>query len=326
MHREEVAMSPASRAEVAMSPASRALTVVLLAVTAPAALPQQLSARPGVAERPTLEQPVRAALAPGGRVLVTDYTLKQVCTLAEDGRTIVDSFDVPGLPTALGVLGDRVFVGNEATRRVEIYALDGQPLGTLGGPDVVVEDPRDLAIDEAAQRLYVVDGLAREVKVFDLATPQGTLVAAIGGPGSTSVEFQHPTGIALDPIAQEVLVGDFGGMNATTKPRVIVFGYDGSFHKTISGSGGPTGQYFARPQGMLIGSSGHLFIVDSWRGEVIVMDRTTGEQVASLGEYGRGTGKLLLPLGLVVRGPDEDLWVTSASSQRVQRFEKGGQL
>jgi DNA-binding beta-propeller fold protein YncE len=308
-----------------MNPAKGALAIMMLVLTAPA-FTQQLSGGRAVKERPTIETPVRAALAPDGRVMVTDYTLKKVCTLAEDGRTILESFDVPGLPTALGVSGNRIYVGNESARRVEIYTLDGQSLGTLGGAGFLVEDPRDLAIDEVSQRLYVVDGLAGEVKVFDLTAPQGALVATIGGPGETSVDFQNPTGIALDPLTQEVYVGDFGGMDATTKPRVLVFGHDGTYRKTIAGSGGPTGQYFARPQGMLIGSSGHLYIVDSWRGQVIVMDRATGEQVASLGEYGRGEGKLLLPLDAVVRGPGEDLWVTSASSRRVQRFEQGGQF
>jgi DNA-binding beta-propeller fold protein YncE len=306
-----------------------ALTLVLAAPTAPAQLQPKLGrAKVEKTDPPPLRlhTPTRATVDAAGHLLVTDYRLRRVCRVGSDGCTIIGGFKVSGLPTAIGAVDTRVFVGLEDARRVAIHAPGGLELGTLGGAGFEVGDPRDLVIDPQLQRLYVVDGLAKEVKVFDISTPEGTLVGTIGGPGTASSTFQHPTGITLDPVAQEVLVSDFGPMAAGADPRVIVFGVDGSYRGYISGDGGPTGQWFGRPQGLAIGPSGHLFVVDSWRGEVIVMDRVTGDGVANIGGYGKKPGQMRLPLDVVMHGPDQDLWVTSASNRRVQKYPAGGQL
>ena len=299
----------------------------LLLASAPSpgqtAAPGRLSLTPSVRR---LDAPVRIARGPGGELLVTDYELHHVCVVGPDGKKILRSFPVALQPSALGVLGQRVFVGSETARLVQVHNLRGRLEGTLGGPGFVIGDPRDLAVDVQRRRVFVVDGAALEIKVFDLSSALGQLAATISGPGVAWSNLQNPTGIALDETAQEVLVADFGTLNSTVPPRVMVFGYDGSSHGWISGKGGPTGQYFARPQGLWLGSSGHLFVVDSWRGEVVVMDRASQTQVAVLGGYGKKPGQLLLPLDLTVLGPNEDLYVTSTSSHRVERFAAGGQL
>jgi DNA-binding beta-propeller fold protein YncE len=307
-----------------------AMTLVLAAPVVSAQLQPTLGGRPKVAktEPPPLRlhTPTRATVDPSGQLLVTDYRLRRVCRVASDGRTILGSFKVQGKPSAIGAADTRVFVGLEDERRVAIHAPGGKELGTLGGAGFEIGDPRDLVIDPQLQRLYVIDGLAKEVKVFDITTTEGVLVSVIGGPGTLSSTFQNPTGITLDPGAQEVLVSDFGPMSAGASPRVIVFAYDGTYIKYISGNGGPTGQWFGRPQGLAIGPSGHLFVVDSWRGEVVVMDRDTGDAVAYLGGYGKKPGQMRLPLDVVLLGPDQDLWVTTATNRCVTRYAAGGQL
>lgn len=306
------------------------LVLLLLLSGSDSASAQLEPARPHIGtQQPApllLRSPVRAAVTPTGELLVTDYALRRVCVVAADGRLVEQSFRVQGLPTAIGVLGSRIFVGNELDRRVDVYTRTGEWLGVLGGPGTEVGDPRDLAVDEDLQRVFVVDGLAREVKVFDATTLTGSLLATLGQPGSQSHEFQNPTGIALDPLGQRVFVAEYGVMDAGAQPRVVILGYDGASLGTLQGDGGPTGQYFARPQGLLLGASGHLFVVDSWRGEVVVMDLASGTQVGVLGGYGKQPGQLLLPLDLVVGGPDGDLFVTSASNRRVERFPAGGTL
>lgn len=277
-----------------------------------------------VTRAPVLESPTRIALEPGGMMLVSDYYGRCIARYSPRAGRVVATIPVGGKPTGIAASGDRIYVGNETTGGIEVYHADGYFMGFLGGDEQFVLDPTDLAIDAEAGLLFAVDGEADEVKVFSLAG-DGLLVGTISGPGLEEHHLQNPTGIALDPSAAEVYVADYGEIEDGADPRVLVFGYDGSYHGSISGDAGTHGYFFSKPQGLAIGPSGHVFVVDGWLGRVVVMDRATGSEVARLGRFGSKPTDLRLPLDAVIYGPGLDLYVTSNLTRRVVRFDEGGQ-
>ena len=285
---------------------------------------KESAAPSGVAKAHVLKSPTRVAIEPSGMLLVTDYYGECVARYSPASGRVVETVPVTGRPTGVAALGERIYVGNETTGGIEVYHTSGYFIGFLGGPDQFVLDPTELAIDAAANLLFAVDGEAEELKVFTLAG-DGQLIGTISGPGLEEFEFQNPTGLALDTVASEVYVADYGEIEEGVNPRVLIFGYDGAYRGSISGEAGTHGYYFSKPQGLAIGETGHVFVVDGWLGRVVVMDRATGEEVTRLGEFGSGRSDLRLPLDPVIYGPDRDLYVTSNLTRRVVRFPEGGQ-
>lgn len=301
-----------------------AIAVAASAATAQIDAPPLSKMSPSVTPAPVLHSPVRAAEGAGGMVFVSDYEGRCIARYSPVAGRVVSTIEVGGKPTGVATLGTRVYVGNETTGGIEVYHTDGWFIEFLGGEDQFVLDPTDLAIDPTLNLLFAVDGEAKEIKVFGLEEG-GTLIRTISGPGLEDHLLQHPTGIALDPVTGELYVADYGEIEEGVDPRVIVFGYDGSFHGSISGNAGAHGYYFSKPQGLAIGETGHVFVVDGWLGRVEVMDRATGAEVTRIGEFGTQRGQLRLPLDPIILGPNRDLYVTSNLTNRVVMFPEGGQ-
>lgn len=271
--------------------------------------------------------PIRiTASANESLLFVTDHQLNGVVTLRTRDLRPKHSFLIEGRPGGIAQLDGTLYVGNNTTQQIEIYNLRGRLQGVLGGPDSYIGKPMDFAIDESRGLFFAVDGLEKNIQVWDLNTPGGQLVAEIGEPGDIMGTFQHPTGIAIDPIAQEILVADYGESERSLYPRIMIFNYDGTFTRYISGKAGMMGYRFSKPQGLVVDDANHIFIVESWQGKVVAIDRTTGNPVAEIGEYGYDPGQLRLPLDLVIIGTDKDMYVTNNRTGRIEVFPEGGQL
>lgn len=273
---------------------------------------------------PRLESPARIAATPDGKLIVSDYGQKAIAIVDPVHLSVISVIPTNGRVTGIATTNDRIYVGNQATGGIEIYSRAGTLLGFLGGAEQYILDARDLAIDRANNRLYAIDGIEKSVKVFDLAG-DGTLVQTIAGPGLLEEQLQNPTGLALNFATSEVYISDFGEIEEEVDPRVLIFGLDGTFHESITGNGGAQGFFFSKPQGLAIGETGHVFVVDSFLGQVIVMDRATGEVVTRIGEHGSETGQLRLPVDVVIFGDNRDLMVLSNRNRRVELFPGGGQ-
>ncbi len=290
------------------------------------ALSTAASAQPTLTPVPAFqrfEAPTRLAADELGRVFVTDYDQKSVTILDPVKLKVLSKFPIAGNVTGLAVAAGRIYVGNETLHRIEIYDESGKLTGVLGGEAETVADPSDLAIDHAKSLLFAVDGGAKCIKVFTLSG-DGTLIATIAGGGTGDNFLQHPTGLTIDPAAEEVYVSDYGDIENDVEPRVAVFGYDGGYRGSISGSHGAQGYYFSKPQGIAIGETGHVFVADAWLGRVVVMDRATGGQVTTIGEYGALRGQLRLPLDILILGENRDLYVTGSMDHKVEFFAEGG--
>jgi DNA-binding beta-propeller fold protein YncE len=247
-----------------------------------------------------MRSPIRLASAPGGKLLVSDSRWHVVLRVDEESRTADQAFLVDGKPLAVGMRGDQIFVGNATTNTVDVFGASGGFSYSFG--DGAAPYPTDLAIDDALGLVFVVAGGTRDVKVFSLSGElQGTIT------GSGGARLQSPTGIAVDEGRREVLVSDYGAVGGHAS--VKIFDYDGSLVGEITGGTdcGVTGCSggFSRPQGLAVDGTGLIYLADALLGQVLVLDRASGEAVAMLGAHASDGGDLRLPMDVVLGGRGE---------------------
>jgi DNA-binding beta-propeller fold protein YncE len=267
----------------------------------------------------SMASPVRLATTPRGRLLVSDARRGMILSVDPVTLRADQGFQVEGRPLAIGLIGKRVFVGNVSKRTIEVYDAHGGSLQRSFGPGAV-EHPTDLAVDDVLGLIFVLDGGTKQVKVFDT---RGVSRGTISGPGTGAEWLQVPTAIAVDRVAREVLISDYG--TPGDQAAVKIFDYDGNYLTEISGAGdcgmmGCTGG-FSRPQGLEVDGQGRVYLVDALLAQVLVFDRGTLELVNTLG--GRsGSPGLRVPLDVTI-GIDGDLFVTSNRTRTVEVFYGG---
>ncbi len=272
-----------------------------------------------------LVSPVRIASGKKETFYISDFLAEAIVEVEASGAgvSIVTGFAVPGRP--LGVAwakGNRLLVGNATTRTVDVYRTsNGKWLLSLGSPGTF-GIPGDIAVDDSQDLVFVVDGPAKTVRVFDLK--DGSPLYEISGPGPGDLFLQNPTGVAVDAVRRQVLISDYGEpTQSSSPPSVKIYTYDGNHVKTISGRAGMIGQRFSRPQGLAVDDTGRILLVDAVAGEVLVLDYETGAVVETLGRPGSGPGELWLPLDVVV-DENRGVFVTNNRPRRVEVFSLGG--
>jgi len=261
----------------------------------------------------SLTSPVRLT-GSGAQLAATDYQTQYVFLYDKYTMQSEPSFAIPGAPLAIGKAGSLLYIGNETSGSVEVYNFAGTWQFDLGGAKGLIGQPQDLAIDEGAGFVFVVDGAAKNVKIFDLAgTAMGTIADA--------ARIYNPTAVALDTVNLLVFISDYGKINTAfgNPARVHTYTYTGTYVRSITGSSGG----FSRPQGVTY-DDGHLFVVDAVLGQVLIFDSTTGAKLKALGSFGSGPGELQLPLDVAVDAVSKDVYVTNNRQGRIEVFAGGG--
>ncbi len=269
----------------------------------------------GRGARAGLVSPLRLAVARTRTILVSDPQADLIVELDPRSLTPLGTVRPRGKPLAIGTGGGRVFVGNASTGTIDVFRRNGRFAYSFGRS--AVGYPSDLDVDDNEDLLFVVDGLARQIKVFAL---NGTLLRTIGGGGA----FQAPVAVAADAARREVLVSDYGNPDGGVAAAVRIYTYDGQYVAEISGRGqcgslGCSGG-FSRPQGLAV-AGGQVFVADGLLAAVLVFDRATLAQVGTLGGRGIGPAYLRLPTDVVV-GRDGDVFVASSLAGRVEVFRR----
>ncbi len=265
-----------------------------------------------------LHSPIRLAMTPEGNLLVSDYQAGMIVAVDHKSLKTTGGFPVKGRPLGVAYARGHIYVGNASEECVEVYARGGRKLSRLNG---VIKQPTDITIDESQGLVFVVDGAEKNVSVFNL---KGKFIRSF--PGSDPDDLVNPTGITLDPAAEEVFVSDYGDRTKYVYPRIQVFDYHGNLLDTIKGKKGMFGVRFSRPQGLAVDDSGHVFMVDCYSGEIMAFDRYTGQTLKTMAGYGTDPGQLRLPLDIVIHPSSGDIYVTNNRSAAIEKFEKGGVL
>ncbi|ORJ53256.1 hypothetical protein [Geothermobacter hydrogeniphilus] len=268
--------------------------------------------------KPQMQSPVRLSAVTTEGLWVADHLADRVFLLDRQSLEIKDSFPVGPRPAGVVVASGRVFVAEQGTGRVSVYNLSGTPLFRLGQGDNEFLRPNGMALNAASGLVYIADLKAKEIRVFTL---NGTDAGFAIGSG----ELNAPTAVTFDPDRREILVSDFGVPDA---PQVRVYAEDGTFLRSLPGtiSSGMLGvtSIFSTPQGLTVDGKGHLFLVDSLLGQVLVLDELTGELLKTVGQAGTGNGELFLPLDVTIDPGSGDLLVANSKPARIEVYRQGG--
>jgi len=133
--------------------------------------------------------------------------------------------------------------------------------------------PTDVAIDEARQRVYIVDRGNRRVQAFD---PAGAFqFAFVPAPAAEGIDGAGDCwGIAVGPDGALFITDP-------TAHRIGVFGPDGTYVESWGGQGEDEGRLF-KPRGITCGPDGRIYVSDFGNHRVQVFD-PSGRSSAMLG-------------------------------------------
>ena len=292
---------------------------------------------------PTMAGPVRLSESPMG-LLVGDYVGYSVIILDPKKLTVTDTVPITSKPLSVAWGNDRVYVGDEKTGLIEVYekVLAGKKsTNNPGGKKTKYEwvqvsanltgspvpQPSDIAVDESAGLLFIASKLDKTVSVFDQT---GALVRIIGDSGS-GAPLERPQGIALDRAGQRIFVSDdsvdmCSSWFSCALGAVVVYDYDGNLLGSVISDDQLAEFKFGRAQGLTVDQTGRIYLVDSFRSEVLVFEETATNSwtaIGRIGTKGAGAKQLLLPMDVMVDAQTSKIYVTSTMTARVEVFTMG---
>jgi DNA-binding beta-propeller fold protein YncE len=258
-------------------------------------------------------KPYSIAVAPDGRVYVTDTAARRVFVFDAESKTVsfLGGTGQGKLTKPVGVAVDadgKVFVADATAKRVFGYDKAGTLRLAVGQEDEFA-NPAGLAIDRAAHRLYVADTARHEIRCY--STADGAFERTIGRRGTTPGTFNYPTNVFVDRQGR-LYVSD------TMNFRLQVFDTDGKLMGAF-GEQGDTPGTLNRPKGVGVDSEGHIYIADSSFNNFQIFD-DTGHLLLIVGSGGNAPGEFLLPAGLYIDAKDR-IYVADQGNSRVQVFQ-----
>ncbi|MBI5115458.1 6-bladed beta-propeller [Candidatus Poribacteria bacterium] len=264
----------------------------------------------------TLIKPYGVAVDSRGTLYVSDtgFGLVFVFNLATKGgaeKLSLIGMKKPGQlarPIGLAVdAHDNLYVSDALGKRVVVYGPDHEFLAAIG-QEGGMERPAGIAVDNARQRLYVVDVSTHSVKVYAL---DGRFLFSFGARGMEDGQFNFPTNVAVDKSGNIFVVDSMNN-------RVAIFDSEGRFVRKFGEAGAVSGS-FARPKGIALDSDGHVYVVDAAFDNVQIFSHD-GQILLSFGEFGSGPGEFQLPAGICIDKQDA-VFVTDQYNKRIQVFQ-----
>lgn len=153
--------------------------------------------------------PSDIAVHSSGRIFVSDSEASLVRAY-HPGGAFAFEFDGTGtdpdtrleFPTGLTLLEGELYVASQRSRKVVIFDLDGDPLGSFGdhGEEAgELYSPQGMAADVAEGRLWITDSRVGRVSAFDVA---GGYLASAGSHGQRVGQLRIPLDAVLDPFGR----------------------------------------------------------------------------------------------------------------------------
>lgn len=178
-----------------------------------------------------------------------------------------------------------------------------------------IDQVAGIAVNSAADRIYLVDYSGSKVAVFSLA---GKHLFSFGSPGEKDGEFNRPSPITVNSKG-EVLVGDV--MNA----RVQIFSPDGKFLRKF-GERSTSPDAFQIIKGVATDSEDNVYVTDGKANQIKIFN-TKGEYLLTIGAAHSVTrtmkdapGGFLLPQGIHIDETDT-IYIADQANMRFQIYK-----
>lgn len=229
-------------------------------------------------------------------------------------------------PFAVSSVDDRIWIADSEGNRALNFDSSGALVGQIGKAGfrehyrdfgVPLEWISDVAEDPAG-RIWIVDGGAHHVAVFDDA---GSFLFQIGEPwvsGSDNQHFDRPQGIAFDS-AGSAFIAD------ANNHRIQVFDADGNYLNTLGAPGQADGE-FSLPGHLAIDFENRLYVADTDNHRVQVFDAgdplsiTFVEYLGATGECTGADDRLCLPTGVDVDA--NSIYIADTGNTRVVVYDR----
>ena len=221
--------------------------------------------------------------------------------------------DAAAIVSPYGIASDsrgRLYVVDTFLRRVHVFDGSGSRYDYFPEDGPALASPIGIAIDHTG-RVYVSDSKKGVVYIF--RDHGRKFLSVMGGD-----ILKRPTGIAIDPQTDELLVVD------TLQSRV--FRFDRS-SRSLSGSFGTDGTgkgRFHYPTNICVTRAGDIVVSDALNFRVQVFS-PQGRFRFAFGRMGRSPGTFSRPKG-VAADSDGNIYVVDALFDNVQVFDKRGRL
>ena len=239
--------------------------------------------------------------------------------------------------------------GNRRIRRIDrstgiistVAGTGGSGCSGDGGPAInaTMTYPRALAIDYLGN-VFIADYFDHRIRRVDAGTGVITTVAGNGiagysgdGGRATGASLKYPSGVAVDNQGN-IFIADRDNHRIR---RVDIYGtittFAGNGTQGFFGNGGPASSAsLSIPEGVVVGSSGDIYIADSGNHCVRRVD-TAGiisgvvNSIAYSGYSGDGgpasDARLVFPVGITLDGAG-DMFIADSADHRVRRVGSGG--
>jgi DNA-binding beta-propeller fold protein YncE len=259
--------------------------------------------------REALYRPTRIALNTAGTVAVADIQRKCIVFYDEQLR-LVSNIGVASAPLSLvfGANGS-LLVGIE--NDVLVLNRDGIETDRFSAHGMAPRSPVGMAVAGDGS-IYAID---KEQNCIYIFSASGDLQKTFGSSGGGIGQLRHPSGIAIDVPAAEVVVADAGNS------RVQVFSLSGEFLRTFGAHVQQADSMyaavgrFARMQGIAVDAQHRVYVADSGLDHVQLFD-VCGASLGFIGKDGHPSTHLRVPMGVVVR--DSTLYIASMAGSEIQ--------
>ncbi|MBU0663281.1 MAG: SMP-30/gluconolactonase/LRE family protein [Proteobacteria bacterium] len=204
----------------------------------------------------------------------------------------------------------RMYVVDTFQRRIQLFDMTAGEFSVFPDDDRPMSSPIGIVVDKNG-RIYVTDSQDAIIKVFDDAGDTSPLT--IGDD-----LFQRPTGIAINPTNNELLVVD------TKLAQIFRFDLHNLKLKGTFGTKGVEAGQFNNPTNIAVTGDGNILITDSLNFRIQIFSaqgafqRTFGSAGNSPGHFSRARG--------VATDSDGNIYVVDALFDNIQIFNKTGQL
>jgi DNA-binding beta-propeller fold protein YncE len=218
-------------------------------------------------------------------------------------------------PYGVAARRGRLYVTDPAASTVHVFDIPQRRYFRLGEDgEAFLAKPIGIDVD-AEGNVYVADTSLKIVRVYNR---DGRHLRDVGVKG----DFDRPTGVAVDPAGERLLVVDIGGIDSANH-RVRVFDAAAGRHLFDIGSRGSGDGQFNLPRDVAVGKDRRIYVVDGGNFRVSVFD-WDGNYQKSWGKAGRSVGDFARPKELATDSEGR-VYVVDAAFGNFQIFTPEGE-